>query len=309
MMWSDKTTMYVNNILYKYVQFLNTSAENNYGGMVQKIVCNKLSIPVEHSEMFWNHYGSIAVYNAIKRKRQTIGTAMKLLFISKWKTLHALLFQRKILTVMATCLEHCRNGRIPVRPRDFLGDVEIVQDDDLVLEECLRNTQDINDENAYVRFLHMFGQALFHSSEWKRSCTLEDSLDFLPVNLEAFGVLVYENNYNYWWNKYARHHFPNVDNAREETDNPLTHSRPRFTFDPLLVHRGGGWTQEGMQFYNRLALLITKQREMPQNRNFDRKLKTYIRASVPNNRRTANNTTNVVEATNNLGILANFLEI
>ena len=102
-MWSDKTTLYVNNIMYKYVQFLNTPAENNYGGLVQKIVCNKLSIPVEHAKLFWNNYGNIAVYNAVKRKRQTIGTAMKLLFISKWNTLHAFMFQHGILTDDETC--------------------------------------------------------------------------------------------------------------------------------------------------------------------------------------------------------------
>ena len=183
-----------------------------------------------------------------------------------------------------------------------------MKDDTLLLEDCLRNTPDVNGENAYVRFLSMFGQSLFHSSEWKASCVTEDSSDFLHVNLEAFGVLLYENNYRYWWNRYARHHFPTVNDGRAETENPLTESRPRFTYDPLLVHRGGGWTQEGMIFYNRVANLLTQQRAMPGNHHFDRKLKTFIRGNTATNRRNVE-TVNIVEASNNLQLLADSLEI
>ena len=71
--------------LYKYIQFVNHNEDIQYGSDIQKVVCELLEIPTDHTLTFWNNEGEKKTLEALKR--QTISNAFRKRFESQytWK--------------------------------------------------------------------------------------------------------------------------------------------------------------------------------------------------------------------------------
>ena len=81
--WRLAAKTYVNQKLYNYVQFVG-SEDLTFGSQLQKEVCDHIRIRGRESQChFWLNGGASEVHSAIKRKRQTLATAMKRRFESK----------------------------------------------------------------------------------------------------------------------------------------------------------------------------------------------------------------------------------
>ena len=83
-MWKTKISTLALENVYKHIIFVGIDCEeNNYGGTIQKYACEELKIPDKHARSFWNEYGKDIILKSIRKKRQTINTAIKTRFMRK----------------------------------------------------------------------------------------------------------------------------------------------------------------------------------------------------------------------------------
>ena len=81
--WAVGATHYINYELYKYIQFVNRDEDIQYGSTLQILVCEHLEIPDGDRLKFWNIEGEKCTLEALKRKRQMIGNAFRIVLESK----------------------------------------------------------------------------------------------------------------------------------------------------------------------------------------------------------------------------------
>ena len=151
-------------------------------------------------------------------------------------------------------------------PNVFLGSIGIVEESRLQDAEALRNCSSSDAIKAYVDFLFKFGRCLILRKEWGRRCKSEMFTQFIPPTLEAFGVLVYYNNFKFWKNEFdkSRGDDDSVDSSEK------LEVRPIFTTDTKCKRRTDGWSPEGIVFYNKLVIALKYQRKTIQSKTIDR---------------------------------------
>ena len=121
--------------------------------------------------------------------------------------------------------------------------------------------------DMYVIFLSEMVPALFCESHWKKVCCKENSQQYLFSGLEAFGILIYDNNYKGWWRQYKLHV---VGNEEEELSgiSEGTVTSKYTMYGNTGVGGGGkgvirhGWNQLGVDRYNLLIKVLDHQRNI-----------------------------------------------
>lgn len=135
-------------------------------------------------------------------------------------------------------------------PMTFITGIESVEYEDLFKMSVLRNAPMVDCRHPYVEFLCIFGSALFSRKEWNQKSTTQLFCNYCTATLEAFGVLVYMNNYDYWRRV--------MSNDGVETQD--TSMYPLFTTDPSCKRRYEGWSNRGIFTFNKLVRLLKYQR-------------------------------------------------
>ena len=77
---------YVNSTLFNYCQFITSQSMMRYGGLIQKTICHSINLDARDAEMFWMKEGAKVTEEAIRRRRQTIGSKLKKRFYGKLQT-------------------------------------------------------------------------------------------------------------------------------------------------------------------------------------------------------------------------------
>jgi hypothetical protein len=96
--------------------------------------------------------------------------------------------------------------------------------------------------------------------------------NYMPVPLEAFTVVIYTNNYKKFMNLHWK-----CDGG--ELSSVSTVSGPEdtlFTNDSRGAGKYGGWSEDGMEFYNRVFEVIERQRTRSFRKGFEEKVRKLI---------------------------------
>ena len=151
----------------------------------------------------------------------------------------------------------------------FLGDIENVSDTDLNNIKVLRDWATCESRDAYIKFLVHFGSCLFRRKEWNEKSCRQLFCSFVPPSLEAFGILVYKNNYEYWKHIHAmkqqgidltQESYTPGDQTQEGKEN-TSEVAPLYTTDSSCKKRVEGWNQRGIRMFNRIQYVLKNQRK------------------------------------------------
>lgn len=166
-------------------------------------------------------------------------------------------------------------------------------------------------EDAYVTFLSTFGSCLVSDKEWKERCVKEDYSSIVSASLEAFALLLYDNNYSYWMTM-VNNNKSNTDGGdggngeEKQTDEgedmssiSTDSTQPKYTSDFRCSARSVGWSREGLCFYNKVLTVLKMQRALKSNKAFDAKVRASCHAAYNKKRKFSI----VVEAGNDLDLL------
>jgi hypothetical protein len=90
--------------------------------------------------------------------------------------------------------------------------------------------------------------------------------NYMPEALEAFAVVIYANNYKkflqeHW--KYDSGELSSVSGGAESTES-------LFTSDGRGAGKYDGWSEDGMELYNRIFGVVERQRKRPERKALKR---------------------------------------
>jgi hypothetical protein len=74
--WTEAVKRVANQSVYKVISFVTNSSDTEYGSKLQRMVCKDIGIPESVAEEFWIMEGNYALDEAIRRKRNTLTTAL-----------------------------------------------------------------------------------------------------------------------------------------------------------------------------------------------------------------------------------------
>jgi hypothetical protein len=98
---------------------------------------------------------------------------------------------------------------------------------------------------------------------------------YMPVPLEAFAVVMYTNNYK----KFIRTHWKHDSEDLSSSLGTPGSIDTLFTSDGRGAGKYGGWSEQGMEFYNRVYEVLERQRARPCRRGFEEKLRKLVQQS------------------------------
>ena len=107
----------------------------------------------------------------------------------------------------------------------------------------------------------------------------------MGINLEAYAVLTYANNYHCWLEEATRGSngggeagggAAEVSGVTDQTasDDGSNRSKRKYTETTRGTGKFKGWAEDGIKLYNRIEAKIDKQRDDPNLSDFDINLKT-----------------------------------
>ena len=260
-----------NEIIFNCVQFITNPSILDYNKTIQQAVCDHVEIPREYEKTFWEEVGREAVFQSIKRKRQTITVSMKKTFDTY-------------------CKEH-KDGTPPPDPKTFVSPELFVpnitgaivenriegnqglgnhDEGNQAAKEHLQSSTTPQSQEKYIEFLTIFLRSFVHNKVYKDKLQHLLISEYLDVSLEAFGITVYASNYDYWLKKF----WPSAgceSTLTTETAVP-TYMLPKFTDRSRACGKFCGWTKEGMVFYNTVLQTLSEQRGRRGNITFDEKV-------------------------------------
>lgn len=174
-----------------------------------------------------------------------------------------------------------RKDIIPPDPELFLKDFiqnKKIKEGEETSHWVLRRGTELMNESAYIDFLSMFGMCLFHEKEWKKYATSKLLSEYMNESLEAFGVVVYYNNYDYWKSQFARMkekgNIPDEDASTTSSSTDDSNSvSTKFTGGlSSSAGRYYGWSPEGIHMYNDVRRVLIAQRSMTVAKEFEQKV-------------------------------------
>jgi hypothetical protein len=129
--------------------------------------------------------------------------------------------------------------------------------------------------DSYARFLSLFGHCfVVEDGKGRRRAHYELLSEYMPEPLEAFAVVIYMNNYN----KFMKMHWRDADtlSSVSNTTGGGASGGALFTQDGKGGAKYGGWSEEGMVFYNRVHDTIEYQRKRAERKSFEAKVRKLI---------------------------------
>jgi hypothetical protein len=141
-------------------------------------------------------------------------------------------------------------------------------------------------KDKYAHFLALFGKC-FVPDESKMSgkraycgsgkTHFELLSTYMPHPMEAFAVTIYTNNFNKFMSMHWKHPTTTDCEISSVSDTATGNTKASmFTGESQGSGKYGGWSDEGMTFYNRVFDVIEKQRAEPRRKAFEEKVQKYI---------------------------------
>ena len=292
-------------MLYNCIQFIPKGGDATcYGSQIQQVTCQEIGVHPDLAEDFWTCVGKGAVEEAIRRKRATINGAMKRAFKRECEMEDATgpppdpsLFLPEEL------LKPTENIASNVVLEDY-QDEEHDEEETIDMSKYLRSSNTPEAQKAYILFLSTFVKCLLTDKMLQTQVSSTKKLkDYLDVNLEAFDVTVYVSCYKHWKTESWR---------QNNTDSTLTGSSATTRFASKLLldsskgsDKYGGWSDEGLNFYNKVMEILIEQRKRDDCTLFEKKVHQAIvdGNSIKKKRKREGQTM----AMNNLSNLSNIL--
>ena len=168
----------------------------------------------------------------------------------------------------------------PPSPKDLGFDIiesynlDHTRDEGFADLKALRNV----DGDGYKMFCANFLQCMVRDGEWKQKSTRLPISGWVGYGLEAFAVIAYINGYENWMQTFGKNLVSDADEVSSITSEGMSATGSmenkrakdfRFTADAKGSTRYGGWSGEGVNYYNIMLRLIKFQRARPGCR-FDR---------------------------------------
>ena len=156
-------------------------------------------------------------------------------------------------------------------PTAILGGLDKVQgneDPDEDASPCLRET------SAHATFLYQFAKTVMRADAFKKFSNTWLLSAYMSTCLEAYAVLTYVNNYKYWKEEASRT-TPAGGSVSEVTEPSSSDGSLRlYTATTRGTGKFKGWSDDGIELYNRIEGKLRSQRNDPILSDFDKKLKT-----------------------------------
>ena len=294
--WKAHAVEFTNSVTYKCIQFITNIEDIEYGSVIQKLTCEDCGMEPQYQEAFWEKYGQDAVHEAIRRKRTTLNNALKRIFKKE--------------------CESPMNARLPPNPYDFLDsnllipihavgetdpeDSNSMPEEEYAFDMYLRSSVTPVAQKEYARFLALFTKGLMNERSWNKRTYDSQLKDFLDVSLEAFGVTLYVSNYKKWKTELWKRGDGESTITNSATSSNSTSIRT-FTENAQGSGKWGGWSDEGLSFYNNVLKILRVQRERDDCNDFEKMVKQMMNPNKGKKR----SRDGEVKAMNNLGNLAN----
>ena len=208
------------------------------------------------------------------------------------------------------------NARLPPNPYDFLDsnllipihavgetdpeDSNSMPEEEYAFDMYLRSSVTPVAQKEYARFLALFTKGLMNERSWNKRTYDSQLKDFLDVSLEAFGVTLYVSNYKKWKTELWKRGDGESTITNSATSSNSTSIRT-FTENAQGSGKWGGWSDEGLSFYNNVLKILRVQRERDDCNDFEKMVKQMMNPNKGKKR----SRDGEVKAMNNLGNLAN----
>ena len=292
-------------MLYNCIQFIPKGGDATcYGSQIQQVTCQEIGVHPDLAEDFWTCVGKGAVEETIRRKRATINGAMKRAFKRECEMEDATgPPPDPSLSLPEELLKPTENIASNVVLEDY-QDEEHDEEETIDMSKYLRSSKTPEAQKAYILFLSTFVKCLLTDKMLQTQVSSTKKLkDYLDVSLEAFAVTVYVSCYKLWKTEFWK---------SNDTDSTLTGSTASSRFARKLFldqskgsGKYGGWSDEGLNFYNKVMQILIEQRKREDSTVFEKKVHQAIVDG--NNAKRKRNRDGQTKAMNNLSNLSNIL--
>jgi hypothetical protein len=117
---------------------------------------------------------------------------------------------------------------------------------------------------SHQHLLHMFTRVTVGLDLFKKNSKLRPLTEYMGVCLEAFLVLTYHNSYQAWMDEWHRSKGTRGQPALSDlSDATGDSSKKHYTADARGRGKYKGWTDEGIDLYNRICEVLVRQRSDP----------------------------------------------
>lgn len=272
LLWDAGIRKNIGKKFFNVIQFILNDEDEEYGSDWQKLVCSELMVPIEDCERFWNECGKKTARVTISRRRQNTTRAMKDQFVGTWDGgvclgLYAglpLMYNNEINNYVVADLYKEDPQQLP-DPEILLGGIigrdkdEWPEYGDADRPRWLREVPD------YQKLLVNFSKEVLLNNEFRMGAHNKFLFEYMDATLEAFLVLAYVNNHDVWRVSAMMQMEYGSDSDRSSSVSDLSDGvvEARYTNRGGARGKGkfGGWSQEGIEVYNKIVDILVEQRK------------------------------------------------
>jgi hypothetical protein len=155
-----------------------------------------------------------------------------------------------------------KGGEVP-DTKLVLGDLAYHQDVWPDYDEPLRKPF-LRETPSHQHLLHLFTRVTVGLDLFKKNSGLRPLTEYMGVCLEAFLVLTYHNSYQAWMDEWHRSKGTRGQPALSDlSDGTGDSSKKQYTANARGRGKYKGWTDEGIDLYNRICEVLVRQRSDP----------------------------------------------
>ncbi len=246
--WKEAVASYVRSSIFPRKQWVKDN-EIEWGSGIQKIIC-KMTLgrfPAKWEE-FWDEQGGMEVVRkTIGRRRQSSADGQKKNFRSEYMVVLdesiAVWNLMPVLDCNVEWLEAAnRNGRNGTEQV-----LEPPKPDTLEMEMRTNSKQ-------YIQFVTRMLPPVYGKEVWNEVAGKTKLSNFVTASQEAFALLLYKNGYEAWsWML--------SDSSSSSDGEEIPTFKYTSRSKTYVRGRNSGWTVEGLNAFNTLYVLVTKDRE------------------------------------------------
>jgi hypothetical protein len=269
--WKEAVASYVRSAIFPRKQWVKDN-EIEWGSGIQKIIC-KMTLgrfPAKWEE-FWDEQGGMEVVRkTIGRRRQSSADGQKKNFRSEYMVV----FDESIAVWNLMPVLDCNVEWLEAANRNGRNGTEQVLEppkpDTLEMEMRTNSKQ-------YIQFVTRMLPPVYGKEVWNEVVGKTKLSNFVTASQEAFALLLYKNGYEAWsWML--------SDSSSSSDGEEIPTFKYTSRSKTYVRGRNSGWTVEGLNAFNTLYAMVTKDRE-DNGDVFDDALLSYYEARNTKKRR------------------------